>query len=225
MRKAGRTGGLGLCGTGPELPKCTGPPPEGRGALQDLDDSHEPAATGGADARPYGQEMGIGSEGLGLESGGCGRWVQGVRIPGNSGPAAGQHTAAAAVGHEPVVPDPHEPDGQHVEEEPANELAEGKELAACSAAAVALIEDRDGLRVHGEAPVIGDGDAVGIAGEIGEDGVGPMEGGFAVDDPLDVSGFLEGPVEGIRLNVAERAEVARSSWPGGVRKQFVFPLR
>ncbi len=77
--------------------------------------------------------------------------------------------------------------GQDVDQEAADELArrQGHQLApGRSVGAVVLPLKRDALLVHGDQTAIGDGDAMGVAGEIGQHGLGPGEGALAIDDPF-----------------------------------------
>jgi hypothetical protein len=95
---------------------------------------------------------------------------------------------AVAVGVESVVADPDETLGQDVEQEALDELA-GLELhgglpLASSAAPVA---EADASVPVIDEPVVGESDAVGVAGEVVEHLRRPGHGGLAVDDPVVAS--------------------------------------
>jgi hypothetical protein len=67
-----------------------------------------------------------------------------------------------------------------VEQEAADELARAEGHAADALAAIAAIvldAEGDTPVVEGDQAAVGDGDTVGVAGEIGEDRLGPGEGG------------------------------------------------
>ncbi len=83
---------------------------------------------------------------------------------------------------------------QHVDEEAADELVggEGRGLVSFTAAiglcgAVVFPFEGHALVVEGNEPGVGDGDAVGVAGEIGEHRAGTSEGPLGVDDPIDLA--------------------------------------
>jgi hypothetical protein len=90
--------------------------------------------------------------------------------------ALGDPALPAAVGEEPVVADADEPAGEHVEEEAAGELVEGELEVPGATAAVVLVTEPDVVLVEFDESVVGDGDAVSVAGEVGEHGVGPVTG-------------------------------------------------
>jgi hypothetical protein len=94
------------------------------------------------------------------------------------------------VGEQPVVTNAVEAAGEHVEEEPADELVgtEGHGLVAVAAVdAVILPAEGDAALVAGDQPAVGDGDAVGIARQIGQYGFGAGKGALGIDDPLDAA--------------------------------------
>ena len=84
------------------------------------------------------------------------------------------------IGEEAVVADAMEAVGQRVQEEAADELVR-VERHDLRLAAVAIISpaERDAIVVHADQPGIGDGDAMGVAAEIGEHLLGPPNGGLA----------------------------------------------
>ena len=77
---------------------------------------------------------------------------------------------------------------QHVEEEAADELVgrerHGLEPVAAFDPIVFPLEG-DTLVIERDEPGVRDRDAVGVAGEIGEDGLRPGERSLGVDDPCD----------------------------------------
>ena len=77
-----------------------------------------------------------------------------------------------------MVPDPHETGGHHVQQEAADEVGRWQ----CRALPVAG-GDGDRVAGDGEHAMVGDGDAVGVASEVGEDVIGSGEGPLGVDDP------------------------------------------
>ena len=78
--------------------------------------------------------------------------------------------------------------------------------------AVVLPPEGDAVVVEGDEAAVGDGDAVGVAGEIGEHRLGPGEGPLGVDDPLDLAQRRqirgEGMALGERRVIAEEVEAA-----------------
>ena len=84
--------------------------------------------------------------------------------------------------------------GQDVEEEAADELAgfEAHELLAIAApgtslGAIVLPAEGDSVGVGRDDPAVGDGDAVGVAAEIGKHRLGSAEGGLGVDHPFGLA--------------------------------------
>jgi hypothetical protein len=131
--------------------------------------------------------------------------------------AAREPAGAGAVGEEAVVADADEALREGVEEEAAHELGKRKGERTSSLAAVVLVAEGHHLVVHVQESVVGDGDAVGVAGEVLEDILRPLEGRLGIDDPLSLAGTLEVGVEGGRAR--ERCEAAvelEGSCPEGV---------
>jgi hypothetical protein len=78
--------------------------------------------------------------------------------------------------------------GQDVQEKAADEFTgiEGHELAArVTIGAIVFVLEADALAVEGDEPGIGDGDAVGVATEIGEHLRRAGEGALRKHDPAD----------------------------------------
>ena len=100
-------------------------------------------------------------------------------------PAERQQFAAAPVGEEAAEADAHEAARQSVEQEPPQELLGGH----CHQPLLALVRivfpaegDLAVGKVHD--PVVGDGDAMRVAGQIVEDMFGSSEWPFGVDHPV-----------------------------------------
>jgi hypothetical protein len=73
---------------------------------------------------------------------------------------------------------------------------------------VILTRERDAGFVGSDQPVIGDGDPVGVARQVGEHGVRPGERLLGIDRPLDLAQRREEAAEGSRLG--ERGVVAEA---------------
>jgi len=128
-----------------------------------------------------------------------------------------EHTPPAAVSEEPVVANADKPARQDVQQEAPSKLGQRELLMPDTAPAVVLEPKAHPLVVERDEPMVGDGDAVGVAGQVGEDGVGPVEGRFGEDDPglLETAGneVLEGRVghlakQALTMGIAEPVEVA-----------------
>ena len=102
-------------------------------------------------------------------------------------------------GEQAVVADAMEAAGQDVQEKAADELGgverHGLEPVAAFDPVVFPFEG-DALVVERDEPGVGDGDAVGVAREIGKHGFRPGEGSLGVDDPLGAAQRRERGVEG-----------------------------
>jgi len=118
-----------------------------------------------------------------------------------------------AVGEEAVVANAMEAVRQRVQQEAPDELL-GVERHDLRPAAMAIIPPAEGdaIVLHADQPGIGDGDAVGVAAEIGQYLLLTAEGRLGVDDPFPAAGFGEQTGEGIRLcQAGEIAEEAQQS--------------
>ena len=112
-----------------------------------------------------------------------------------------------AVGEEADVADAMEAVGQGVEEEAPDELVRGQPHDLGGAVlAVVLPGEGDVVLVAGDEPAIGDGDAMGVAAEIGEHLGGAAEGLLGIDDPVDPP---QGWRDGLRTDPARRARPDR----------------
>jgi hypothetical protein len=135
-------------------------------------------------------------------------------------PGAGDVGLARGAGEEPVVTDAAEALGQDVEQEAPDELAGHEGHGAVSllpVATVVLVSECDAVRVEGDQPAVRDGDAVGVAREIGEHRLRSGEGSLAVDEPPRRPERREEGGEGI--SVAEMAVLAEElQLAGGMRR-------
>ena len=103
--------------------------------------------------------------------------------------------------------DPHEPLGQQVQEEAAQELnAAERHRTSAPGAAVVLPGKGDAVAGHRHEAVVGDGDAVGIASEIAQNLGRSSERRLGVDDPVATVEGLQIGAEGGRA--AQRGEPA-----------------
>jgi hypothetical protein len=106
--------------------------------------------------------------------------------------------------------------GQHVQEKAADELG-GVERHGPEAVAafdpIVLPFEGDAFVVERDEPGVRERDAVGIAGEIGEDGLWPGEPPLGVDDPFRAAQRRERGVEGALLG--QRGEIAEEDEAAG----------
>jgi|SRR5882762_1020063 len=110
----------------------------------------------------------------------------------------GVESGAPAIGQEAERADADKAAGQDVEQEAAQELlrTEGHHSLLITVGIIFPAESNLVMLESHEA-VVGDGHAMGVAGEIAEDMMGTAEGGLGVDDPvLTEQGAQEG-AEGI----------------------------
>ena len=122
-------------------------------------------------------------------------------------PAAREESGAGSVGEKAVVADSDEALGEDVKEEATYELLKRKRQSSDPTAAVILETEGDGPVVDVKQPVVGDRDAVCVAGEILQDVLGSVEGRLGVDDPLGAPCLVEEAVERIRAPVPSEAAV------------------
>ena len=147
--------------------------------LERLDDDH-PAAAAGAGARRrnvFSVTVGLGTRRLG-----------GILRRGEQLSCTLDVVRSNRAGEQAVVADAVEAGRQHVQEKAADELGgverHGLEPVAAFDAVVLPLEG-DARLVERDQPGVGDGDAMRVAGEIGEDGLRSGEGSLGVDDPCD----------------------------------------
>ena len=98
-----------------------------------------------------------------------------------------QFVGAMTIGEQPVMANAIEPVRQDVKQEAADELAGGERhgLALCwSGLAVVLPAEDDMLIGEFDEPAVADGDAVGIAGQIGQHLFGASERALGKDHPF-----------------------------------------
>src|SRR5215216_1731784 len=102
-----------------------------------------------------------------------------------------------------------------MDEEAVDDLAarQGHDLVPLpSLGTIVLPLEGDAVVVEGDQAAIGDGDAVGVAAEIGEHRLWPGEGSLGIDDPLDLAQRRQIRREGVALGewrvIAEEVEAA-----------------
>ena len=162
--------------------------------------------------------MGMGARGVGGSIVGGGRphrWAHPWRRQVEQLTRSRDVLDAPAVGERTVVADAMEAAGQHVDEEAADELVDGERHQLGAVAPLRPIvlppEGHAGV-VERDEPAVGDGDAVGVAREIGEHSLGSAEGALAVDDPFGLAQRREIGGEGAALGqlsvIAEELQAA-----------------
>ena len=133
---------------------------------------------------------------------------------------------ANRAGEQAVVADAVEAARQHVQEKAADELGgverHGLEPVAAFDAIVLPFEG-DALLVERDEPGVGDRDAMGVAGEIGEHGLRSGERSLGVDDPIAAAQRRERGVEGAL--VGERARDRRRRRGGRPACRAASPSR
>src|SRR5260370_11973199 len=79
---------------------------------------------------------------------------------------------------------------EDVNEKAADEHADGKRhrlLAIAPLDPIIFPFERDSAVLQRDQPAVGDGDAMGVAGEIGQHGLGPAERSLGIDDPFGLA--------------------------------------
>jgi hypothetical protein len=96
-----------------------------------------------------------------------------------------QEGGAATVSQEAEGADANEAAGQHMQQEATQELW-CHERHHSLVISVGIVSPAEGDLMVGEGneTVVGEGDAVGVAGEVAEDMMGTAEGWFGIDDPV-----------------------------------------
>ena len=105
---------------------------------------------------------------------------------------------------------------QDVGEKAPDELirCQGHGLVAGTAlGAIVLPSEADTVAVEFDQPAVGNGDAVGVAAEIGEHGFGSGEGSLGINHPFDLAGWRQVFMEGGL--VTEMSELAEEVEPSG----------
>ena len=91
----------------------------------------------------------------------------------------------AAIGQEPGKADTDESARQDMQHEAAQELCSGHgHLAVFATVGIVLVQERDLAVSNGHEPMIGDGDAVRVAGQVMEHVLGSSEGALGVNHPI-----------------------------------------
>jgi hypothetical protein len=143
---------------------------------------------------------------VGCLSGGCtgvgGRGESSGRVglAGEQDANAVEFFGPVSVGEKAVVSNAHEAPGQDVEQEPAKKLDPVEGHGSLSAlAGIVLVAERDLGVLERDQALIGDGDPVGVPGEVVEDLVGTAERRFGVDDPFFASQGVQPAVPGVGM--------------------------
>ena len=128
--------------------------------------------------RGYLGRLGGGGLGTGLGAGG---------VP-QEGAALREFRLPHSVGQEAAVPQPVEATRRDVEPQPpqACDGVQGQRAQAMAALVILVAKGHPAV-LQGHKAVVGDGHALGRAGQGGEDVLGGLEGLFGVDDPLLVA--------------------------------------
>ena len=87
-------------------------------------------------------------------------------------------------------------------------------VAVAAFGAIVLPPEGDAVAVERDQPAVGDGDAVGVAREIGQHGLGPAERALGVDDPFGFAQRRQIRREGLR--VGESGVIAEELQAAGV---------
>ena len=127
--------------------------------------------------------------------------------------AKGELGSAMAVGQEAEVADAVEAVGQRWSRKRRMNSSGVEPHDLCRAVlAIVLPGEGDMIVVECDEPAVGDGDAMGVAAEIGQDLCGSAEGPLGVNDPVDASHGLDATSEsgefGKRCEIAEEAQGA-----------------
>src|SRR6267142_1284308 len=107
-------------------------------------------------------------------------------------PAASDVVAAPAIGKEAVVADAMEAVWQAVQKKAADELIGAKRhCLGLAVVSIVLPGEADFAVGERDQSAVGDGDATGIAAEIGQHLFGATERRLGIDDPVDAPEFVE----------------------------------
>jgi len=99
--------------------------------------------------------------------------------------AAFKRRTPSAVGEESEVSDANQAGGQDVKQEAAQELMSGnRHNLLLAAMGVVSPAEGDAIVLEGHEPMVGDGDAMGIAGQVVENVFGTAKGRLGVDHPV-----------------------------------------
>ena len=143
-----------------------------------------------------------------------------MRRIGEQGAGLGGIFGTGGIGEQTVMADAMKAVGQDVKQEAANELLRIEchdAVAGLAFAPVIFPFKADAGAIEGDEARIGDGNAMGIAGEIGEHGIGTGKGTLAIDKPIHTAQGLEELPE--RVPILERGigseELQRAFGMGG----------
>ena len=99
--------------------------------------------------------------------------------------AAFERSTSSAVGEEPEVANAHQSVRQNMKQETAQELMSGNSHdLLLTAVSIVSPAERDSLVLEGHEAMVGDGHAMGIAGQVVEHMVGAAKGWLGVDHPV-----------------------------------------
>ena len=128
--------------------------------------------------------------------------------------ATQQRSGPFTVGQEAEATDANEAFGQDVDEETSQELigCDGHDLPL-AAGCVVLPAEGDAIAFEADQAMVGDGDAVRVAGEIVEDMFGSAERRLGIDDPVLGEELPEETLEAFRhCKISTTASISRK-WP------------
>jgi len=142
-------------------------------------------------------------------------WDGPRRGRGEQAPAEVELGGAMAIGEEAVVADAMEAVGEGMQQEAADELVDlqGHDLGLVVMAIIFPAEG-DLIVVDIDEAAVGDGDAMGVAPEIGQDLLWTAERRLGIDDPFDLAHLADEPSEGFWLR--EMGEVAEQNEGAGL---------
>ncbi len=96
-----------------------------------------------------------------------------------------ERSTSSAVGEESEVSDANQTAGQNVQQETAQELmgGDGHDLLPAAVGVVSPAEG-DAIVFEGHETMVGDGDAMSVAGQVVENMCGAAEGRLGINDPV-----------------------------------------
>jgi len=133
-----------------------------------------------------------------------------------------ERSTTSAVGEESEVSDANQASGQNVQQEAAQELMSGNSHDLLLAAmGVVSPAEGDAIVLKANEAMVGDGYAMGIAGQVVENMFGAAEGWLGVDDPVlleqlpekvaEAAGSREMQLRAMKLQLVLREELLQSS--------------
>ena len=112
-----------------------------------------------------------------------------------------QIVVAASIREEAIRADAYETGRQDVQEEAAEKLVRREgDSAGASPVAVVLVREGHALVVGLQQAMVGECDAMGVSGEVGEDALRACEGSLAVDDPVLLEESIDERLESTRIS-------------------------